>query len=947
MPKRTVRDEQVLTLVERLTTSGSEPGLISALRDAISELLPESTCAVATRVTAHGADHLMALAHRALIEGATIRDSDALAITGGEPGYPAVVVAVTPAPPAEYAGTLAQWAGLAARLLPGIRALDDVSRAVPHQSAGSEAPVEQQLELVFADATARDLQVVLGLVDQSVCPLVSEAQLPEQRRRLVRRLRRMLRPEDRVWEHGNRVLVAQILPAADTSLLVDRINQAIRATHAEEGFTRRLVDVWVTTGDNGLAAAEEALARLRRMRDTGRRCLAGEPEPFDLIEGPELTVVVDNHRSILGINGHAAALLAKRSGGSVPEVTELAFFRPDGSQVGVEELPGRTALSTGVSTQDRVLGLRYRGGRVHWGLLCTAAFDDGHGSVAGYVASVTSLVGPDGDQRSLRDAMELCRDPMALMEPVGDAAEIKDFRVLRANSRALTMLRMREEDLLGASETEIYPFETRLGLVLDYAQVLATGDSSQRVVTMPAGPLAGTYQISAMPCYGNVMVVARGLGDGRQAWDSARVWDRLTGLNNREGLLKQLREFDQDGDQPVTLALLDIDDFTGVNDLLGRLRSDRFLIEVGRILSEIAGAQDLVARIGNDEFAILTTTIGSRAQADAFGDLIRTRMKRGVSVGGQHFTAAASIGVAWTGDGDRVGELLAVADAAMAESKAGGGDAVTLGHRERRTPAMRAVAMETELRDAIEEQQFVLHYQPVIDLASGRIRGAEALIRWQHPQRGTVPPAEFIGVAERRHLITRIGEWVVEEAFGQLARWRSSLGYVPALALNTSIGQLTRPGLARTILQCAEREGIDPHSIQLEITESQLLHADDSTLANLHACQEAGCELAIDDFGTGHAGFDYLRQIPARVLKVDKTFIDGLAHDTTDGAIVAGVIALGHGLGLSVIAEGVETEEQAQALRALNCDAGQGWLWHPALPAEDLEALLLAGDVTG
>jgi len=593
------------------------------------------------------------------------------------------------------------------------------------------------------------------------------------------------------------------------------------------------------------------------------------------------------------------------------------------------------------------LGLRYRGGRVHWGLLCTAAFDDGHGSVAGYVASVTSLVGPDGDQRSLRDAMELCRDPMALMEPVGDAAEIKDFRVLRANSRALTMLRMREEDLLGASETEIYPFETRLGLVLDYAQVLATGDSSQRVVTMPAGPLAGTYQISAMPCYGNVMVVARGLGDGRQAWDSARVWDSLTGLNNREGLLKQLREFDQDGDQPVTLALLDIDDFTGVNDLLGRLRSDRFLIEVGRILSEIAGAQDLVARIGNDEFAILTTTIGSRAQADAFGDLIRTRMKRGVSVGGQHFTAAASVGVAWTGDGDRVGELLAVADAAMAESKAGGGDAVTLGHRERRTPAMRAVAMETELRDAIEEQQFVLHYQPVIDLASGRIRGAEALIRWQHPQRGTVPPAEFIGVAERRHLITRIGEWVVEEAFGQLARWRSTLGYVPALALNTSIGQLTRPGLARTILQCAEREGIDPHSIQLEITESQLLHADDSTLANLHACQEAGCELAIDDFGTGHAGFDYLRQIPARVLKVDKTFIDGLAHDTTDGAIVAGVIALGHGLGLSVIAEGVETEEQAQALRALNCDAGQGWLWHPALPAEDLEALLLAGDVTG
>lgn len=945
MLEQAAADGQVLTLVDRLTAPGSEAGMCDALREALSDLLPGCTCAVATQVNARGSDRLLALAHRALIDGVAVHEDDAVAVTGGERGYPALAVAVEPVPPPEIIGRIAQWAGLAARLLPGMRALDAASRAVPRQSTGPDASVERQLEAVYAEAAASDLHVVLGLVDQSVCPLLSQRHLPRQRRRLVRRLQRMLRAQDHVWEHGDRVLVAQVLPAADTSLLVERINQAIRATHAEEGAARRLVDIWVTGA--GLTDAEAALARLGRMREAGQRCLAGEPDPFSGLDGPQLAVMIDNHRSILGINKQAAQLLTEHREGSLPESADFTFFRPDGSALRVEELPGRFALRTGVSTQDEVLGLSYRGGRVSWGLVTTAAIDDGRGSLAGYVMSISSLTEPGQSRRRLRDAMDLCGDPMVLLEPVLEADRISDFRILHANSRALTMLRVREEDLVGVRETELYPFDSRLGQVLQYARVIETGQTSQQVVTMPAGPLAGTYQIRAMPAQGNVLVVAHGLADTRHALDSAQAWDGLTGLNNRHGLLEQLRHFAEDGGQGVTLVLLDIDDFTGVNDLLGRVRSDRFLIEVGRILSQLAGPHDLVARIGNDEFAVLTTALGSRGEADEFGELIRRRLKGGVSVGEHHFTAASSVGVAWSGEGSRVGELLAVADAAMAESKSAGGDTVTVGHRERRTPAMQAVAMESELREAISQQQFVLHYQPLIDLASGRIRGAEALIRWQHPQRGLVAPNEFIAIAERRHLITRIGEWVIEEAFGQMARWRSSLGFMPTLALNTSIGQLVRPGLARTILTRAAEEGIDPASIQLEITESQLLNADDATRENLQACRDAGCELAIDDFGTGHAGFDYLRHIPARVLKVDKTFIDGLARDTTDGAIVASVIALGHGLGMHVVAEGVETEEQALVLRTLNCDAGQGWLWHRAMPADELEALLRAPDVTG
>jgi EAL domain-containing protein (putative c-di-GMP-specific phosphodiesterase class I) len=210
-----------------------------------------------------------------------------------------------------------------------------------------------------------------------------------------------------------------------------------------------------------------------------------------------------------------------------------------------------------------------------------------------------------------------------------------------------------------------------------------------------------------------------------------------------------------------------------------------------------------------------------------------------------------------------------------------------------------------------------------------------------------VPPGEFIGVAERRHLITAIGEWVVEQACAQMAQWRQVLGFAPRVALNTSIGQLVRPGLARTLLAAAAEHGLHPSALQLEITESQLLHADSDTLDNLLACRDVGCELAIDDFGTGHAGFDYLRKIPAAVLKVDKTFIDGLGADPTDAAIASSILALGHGLGMTVVAEGVEAQVQADALRGMGCDAAQGWLWHPALPPDDLLALLRGADMTG
>lgn len=950
MGNRTARDEQLLTLVDRLTAAGTESGLIDALRQVVCEQLPASTCAVVTRVRAHGDDQLVALAHRALIEGTDVRQADALALTGGDQGYPVLVLAVMPVPDEQTTDRLAQWAGLAARLLPGTRALQhEVARALPLQGVGSDAPLEQQLDVLRAGAAARDLHVVLGLVDQSVSPSLSGGQLADSQQALVRRLRRMLRSEDRVWALGDRILVAQVLPFADISLLVDRMEQAIRSAQAEEGVSRRLADVWATGDPHaGLAAAEAGLDRLARMREVGRRCLAGDPQPFTLLDDDTtFAVLIDSHRSILGANKAASRLLQRLVDDFPAQATDFQLYHPDGTPLAEDEMPGRAALRTGISMQDRILGIRFRDDDVHWGLVSTVAVDNEHGAPAGYVVAVSMLGAGQAVQHRVRDAMGLCPHPMVLMRPVRQAEQILDFSVAGLNARALTMLRAREEDVLGVRETDIYPFDSRLGLVLDYARVVETGESRQRQVVIPAGPLAGSYEVTAMPCEGDVLVVAHGLGEARSASESARLWDSLTGLTSRQGLLEQLRELDRAGQHAVTLVLLDIDDFSGVNDLLGRVHSDRFLIEVGRILAQVAGPRDVVARMGSDEFAVLTTTLTSQRLAQQFAEVVRQRLKSGVLIGDHRFTAASSVGVAWTAPGEQCGDLLSVADAAMAESKSAGGDTVRLGHRERHTPAMRAIAMESQLREAIEHGQFVLHYQPVVDLTTGAMEGAEALIRWQHPERGMVAPGDFIEVAERRHLITRIGEWVIERAFAELAGWREQLGYAPRLALNTSIGQLVRPGLARTILSQADHAGIDPQVVQLEITESQLLHADDSTLRNLLACRDTGCALVIDDFGTGHAGFDYLRHIPATVLKVDKTFIDGLSQDTTDAAIVAGVIAVGHGLGMRVVAEGVERDEQAQVLRGLGCDAAQGWLWYRALPPGDLLELLRARDVTG
>ncbi len=940
-----------LAVLDRLTTCRTETEFIASLQDILHAWCPAAEVAVITDPDCAGTSAAESLASRSWRAGKVIRDGAGVGAVGADGSTVELALAVIPS---ADGAALAALAHAAARLMPGVRALEHLH---PSQLQ-NRRPVLEQVRELDREARKDGDFLVVALVDQGVDPTLSGLQADEERIRLKHRLRRILRPYDRVWEFGQLLVVAQVLPEPDSGLLVSRLAVAVKEVHAESGVSRRLVDSWVTArGVDGdaiiqrIERARQGLQRMAQLRAAGMAILAGA-DPHEAFRdlGPPLSavVVVDAQRMIRAVNPAVMALFPEFGATDLRDAVDtddLTFHHPDGSVLAEEEVPGISALQTGLSVQDRLLGVRYANNEMHWGLITAVALADASGRILGYVADVVliDLPGQPAPEERIRDAIDFERSPLVFLNAERDeGGEIVDFQVTRLNSAAVTALRIREEDAIGASESELEPSQERLGLVLDYAGVVTSRQAARQVVAIPEGGLMGAFEVTAEPFGDGVLVVAHSLASGSRRGEMARLWDSLTGLASRQGLLMRMDDLQrQSAHQAVTLIMCDIDDFAGVNDSLGRLRSDRYLVEVGRALAQLAGPHDIVARVGSDEFAFLTAAVTSPQGAVEFAETVRRTLKAGVRVGDRRLTAAASVGVAWSANGSPIADLLGVADLAMYQSKAAGGDCVTLG-RDRKS-GLGAVELESELRRALELQQFVLHYQPIIDLTDRSVRAVEALIRWQHPSRGLVMPGDFIAAAERRHPMGDIGIWVLETVCAQMNAWREELGFVPKVSINISTGQLARPGLATAIARRAADAGIPPTALQLEITESQLLNVDSSTLSNLAACREVGCALAIDDFGTGHAGFDYLRRIPAQVLKIDKTFIDGLGVDTTDTAIVTGVIAVGHGLGLTLVAEGVEQPEQADVLAHLGCDAGQGWLWSPAVAADDVVPMLRDG----
>jgi diguanylate cyclase (GGDEF)-like protein len=423
--------------------------------------------------------------------------------------------------------------------------------------------------------------------------------------------------------------------------------------------------------------------------------------------------------------------------------------------------------------------------------------------------------------------------------------------------------------------------------------------------------------------------------------------DSLTGLPNRVLILDRIEQMLARARRehgPVAVLFLDLDDFKDINDTLGHNAGDRLLASVAARLSGALREGDTVGRLGGDEFVVLlegaSLAAGPEVVADRILDVLATPFD--LPGGEMPLTVTASIGIA---DGDRPApeELLRDADIALYEAKAAGKRRAVLF-----APSMQDAVdvhrnLEIDLFRALEAEQFFLLYQPTVDLGTGAFTGVEALLRWQHPQRGVVQPNDFISVLESSGLIVQVGRWVLEAACRQGAIWHGR-GHRVTVSVNVSARQLERDRIVNDVRDALSTSGFDPSMLLLELTETALMHDVEATTARLHLLKDLGVRIAIDDFGTGYSSLAYLRQFPIDILKIDQSFVRDIGNTAEAAALVHTLVQLGKVLGLETIAEGVEDDDQRFRLRAERVDTGQGFLFARPLDVAEIDRLLEGND---
>jgi diguanylate cyclase (GGDEF)-like protein len=430
----------------------------------------------------------------------------------------------------------------------------------------------------------------------------------------------------------------------------------------------------------------------------------------------------------------------------------------------------------------------------------------------------------------------------------------------------------------------------------------------------------------------------------RKRPDSRDAHDTLTGLPNRLAIVAAAVQAMSDARRSgteVALMVLNVDRLKPVNDSLGHQAGDELLCELSRRLRSVLRRGDVLVRLAGDEFTILARDLGGARDAETIVSKLGDTLQRPFSIRGLDIHASLSIGIAmFPLDGDSFELLLRRAETAMRCAK----DVTRGGFRfyaaEMSSLVDNRLALETDLRRAMELGQLELHYQPKVDINTNRVRSAEALIRWRHPTRGLVPPSTFIPIAEETGLIMPMGEWVVREACSQVRRWLDA-GMSPVrVAVNLSAKQFRHVDLTAVVKSALSEARLEPGYLELELTESAVMDDAEKSAATLQMLSTMGVHISIDDFGTGYSSLSYLRRFPLDKLKIDRSFVRDLMSNPDDASIVKAIISLAHNLRLRVVAEGVETEEQLLFLRELGCDQYQGFYCSPAVPADAFVKLM-------
>ena len=428
--------------------------------------------------------------------------------------------------------------------------------------------------------------------------------------------------------------------------------------------------------------------------------------------------------------------------------------------------------------------------------------------------------------------------------------------------------------------------------------------------------------------------------------------DALTGLPNRslftERLRHAMRRAARHPDDLFAVLFLDLDRFKDVNDNLGHFAGDELLRAVARRLEACLRPEDTVARLSGDEFAILLESITDTSDAGRVAERIEEALSFPINLAGAEVTTSASMGIVTSSMAhDQPEQLLRSADMAMYRAKAAGRARYEMFDRAMHTDALERLRLETDLRRAVELGEFVLHYQPVVSLRTGRVTGLEALIRWQHPERGLVHPADFIPVAEETGLIVPIGKWVLAEAMRQIREWHASHPRKDPLTIgiNLSVKQFSQPDLVDQIHAVLETTGAPPSSLCLEITEAAIIDKGRAATSILSRIRELGAQVYLDDFGTGYSSLSYLHGLPIDAIKIDRAFVSSMDTDDKNLRLVRTILTLAEIVGVRAEAEGISTSEQLRELRSLNCEQGQGYLFSSPITREAVNEVLTANPV--
>ena len=554
------------------------------------------------------------------------------------------------------------------------------------------------------------------------------------------------------------------------------------------------------------------------------------------------------------------------------------------------------------------------------------------------------------DLHRFRAAMDATADAITLVSR-------ETMRFVEVNATACTMLGYTREEMFKMGPAQLFADETHR-LEQEYDAIIA-GDTANEAKESLLRRRDGSHLLVEVHRHversGADWIIVGVLSDITERKEAEKRliqmahYDALTDLPNRTLFFKNLtRILNRGADRGWSGALLciDLDHFKNINDTRGHALGDELLRQVSHRLIECIRVRDSIARLGGDEFAVILAAHGGQRRAHTVAKRILERLRLPFFVKGNEVTVSASIGVAVFPDDALVAEtLVKYADTAMYQAKRAGRDTFRFFTAQMNTDALARLDIETALRKAVDNQEFILHYQPKMQIETGRLCGLEALLRWQRPGHGLVSPAEFIPVLEDTGLILPVGRWVLEEACRQIAAWQASpIGRV-AVSINIAGHQFVAGNLERDVIRALETHNVDANLLELELTESSLMANTQSTIKTLQILRNLGVSISIDDFGTGYSSLAYLRRFPVDKLKIDMAFIRGVTANADDAAIVLAIIRMAHTLKLEVIAEGVETPAQLEYLRSHRCDQIQGYYFSRPLPVPELEKMLLETDL--